>query len=179
VWEVLWRHRASPTAIIVIAEVKDMGRDRVDRHVLGGCDVVDVQHAQRCIKRAIGARVADNRKLHAAGLRREPAQMADNASKRKLVESIRRSGSRIFLPSRAPREGRGITTRQYARLVSEWIATIGLDPHLFGTHSLRRTKAILIYRHAPPAPFAPGSASSRSIFDHFDQIDLISTGWQA
>jgi integrase len=41
---------------------------------------------------------------------------------------------------------RGITTRQYARLVSEWVASIGLDPHLFGTHSLRRTKATLIYR---------------------------------
>jgi integrase len=42
--------------------------------------------------------------------------------------------------------GRSITTRQYARLVSAWIASIGLDPHLFGTHSLRRTKATLIYR---------------------------------
>ena len=42
--------------------------------------------------------------------------------------------------------GRSITTRQYARLVSEWIACIDLDPHLFGTHSLRRTKATLIYR---------------------------------
>jgi integrase len=42
--------------------------------------------------------------------------------------------------------GRSIATRQYARLVSEWIASIGLDTHLFGTHSLRRTKATLIYR---------------------------------
>jgi integrase len=42
--------------------------------------------------------------------------------------------------------GQGMTTRQYARLLSEWIAGIGLDPHLFGTHSLRRTKATLIYR---------------------------------
>ena len=32
-----------------------------------------------------------------------------------------------------------MTTRQYARLVSEWIGSIGLDPRLFGTHSLRRT----------------------------------------
>jgi integrase len=31
-------------------------------------------------------------------------------------------------------------------LVTEWIGGIGLDPHLFGTHSLRRTKATLIYR---------------------------------
>jgi integrase len=41
---------------------------------------------------------------------------------------------------------RCVTTRQYARLVSRWIASIGLDPRLFGTHSLRRTKATLIYR---------------------------------
>jgi integrase len=42
--------------------------------------------------------------------------------------------------------GRGLTTRQYARLVSQWVASIGLDPLKFGTHSLRRTKATLIYR---------------------------------
>jgi integrase len=41
---------------------------------------------------------------------------------------------------------RSLTTRQYARLLAEWIANVGLDPHLFGTHSLRRTKATLIYR---------------------------------
>ena len=41
---------------------------------------------------------------------------------------------------------RGLTTRQYARLVQEWVASIGLDPANFGTHSLRRTKAVLIYR---------------------------------
>jgi hypothetical protein len=39
-----------------------------------------------------------------------------------------------------------MTTRQYARLVSEWIGSVGLDPRLFGTHSLRRTKATLIYQ---------------------------------
>ena len=31
-------------------------------------------------------------------------------------------------------------------MVAEWIGSIGLDPHVFGTHSLRRTKATLIYR---------------------------------
>jgi integrase len=39
-----------------------------------------------------------------------------------------------------------MTTRQYARLVSGWIASTGLDPKLFGIHSLHRTKATLIYR---------------------------------
>jgi integrase len=49
----------------------------------------------------------------------------------------------------APTEGVGEPrnpTRQYARLVSGWIASIGLDAKQFGTHSLRRTKATLIYR---------------------------------
>ena len=41
---------------------------------------------------------------------------------------------------------RGMTTRQYALLVRDWMASIGLDPAKFGTHSLRRTKAVLIYR---------------------------------
>jgi len=44
------------------------------------------------------------------------------------------------------REGRNMTTRQYARLLAKWLTNAGLDPHLYGTHSLRRTKATLIYR---------------------------------
>jgi integrase len=44
------------------------------------------------------------------------------------------------------RPDRHLTTRQYARLLSEWLSLIGLDSALFGTHSLRRTKATLIYR---------------------------------
>jgi integrase len=51
-----------------------------------------------------------------------------------------------FLFTARRNQERRMTTRQYARLLSEWIASIGLDPHLFGTHSLRRTKATLIYR---------------------------------
>jgi integrase len=41
---------------------------------------------------------------------------------------------------------RCLTTRQYSRLVSDWVSLIGLDPSFFGTHSIRRTKATLIYR---------------------------------
>lgn len=39
-----------------------------------------------------------------------------------------------------------LSTRQYARLVRDWVSAIGLDPSAYGTHSLRRTKAALIYR---------------------------------
>jgi integrase len=37
-------------------------------------------------------------------------------------------------------------TRQYARIVDGWVKEIGLDPALYGTHSMRRTKVTLIYR---------------------------------
>jgi integrase len=57
----------------------------------------------------------------------------------------RQSGQFLFA-GRGGGEARGLTTRQYARLVSEWVASIGLDPLKFGTHSLRRMKATLIYR---------------------------------
>ena len=39
-----------------------------------------------------------------------------------------------------------LSTRQYARLVQGWVKSIGLNPATYGTHSLRRTKAALIYR---------------------------------
>ncbi len=39
-----------------------------------------------------------------------------------------------------------VSTRQYARLVRDWVSAIGLDPSGYGTHSMRRTKAALIYR---------------------------------
>lgn len=39
-----------------------------------------------------------------------------------------------------------LTTRHYARLMDGWIGSVGLDPALYGTHSLRRTKVALIYR---------------------------------
>ena len=39
-----------------------------------------------------------------------------------------------------------LSTRQYARIVKSWVAALGLLPGNYGTHSLRRTKATLIYK---------------------------------
>jgi integrase len=39
-----------------------------------------------------------------------------------------------------------LSTRQYARILNSWVLEIGLDPAGYGTHSMRRTKASLIYR---------------------------------
>ena len=61
------------------------------------------------------------------------------------MSAVGRKTGQLLFPSRRKRD-RNITTRQYARLVSDWIANVGLDASQFGTHSLRRTKASLIYR---------------------------------
>ena len=51
-----------------------------------------------------------------------------------------------YLFSSRNRSSSHISTRQYARLVDNWVRAIGLDPAEYGTHSMRRTKASLIYR---------------------------------
>ncbi len=53
--------------------------------------------------------------------------------------------SEFLFPSRSNRSSH-VSRRQYARIVESWVSEIGLDPALYGTHSLRRSKASLIYR---------------------------------
>ena len=48
-------------------------------------------------------------------------------------------------PSRVDRADH-LSTRQYARLVDEWVTAIGLRREDYGTHSLRRTKGAMIYK---------------------------------
>ena len=79
----------------------------------------------------------------------QPVRFELTEQTRQAVDDyIRAGGKKLGEFLFAGRRGLGgsMTTRQYARLVSEWIASVGLDPKLFGTHSLRRTKATLIYR---------------------------------
>ncbi len=53
--------------------------------------------------------------------------------------------SEFLFPSRSNRSNH-VSRRQYARIVESWVTEIGLDPAVYGTHSLRRSKASLIYR---------------------------------
>ena len=78
-----------------------------------------------------------------------------------LNAAQRRPGDYLFTGRRAAQ--RCLSTRQYSRLISEWIRGIGLDPSLFGTHSLRRTKATLIYRRT--GKLASGSTLARAYED--------------
>jgi integrase len=54
------------------------------------------------------------------------------------------TGTYLF-PSRV-HERAHLSTRQYARIVNRWVSSISLDLQKYGTHSLRRTKAALIYK---------------------------------
>jgi integrase len=65
-----------------------------------------------------------------------------------LCAWIRRANlnpSAFLFPSRLHRSPH-LSTRQYGRIVESWVAAVGLDPAVYGTHSLRRTKASLVYR---------------------------------
>ncbi len=61
-----------------------------------------------------------------------------------ITEQELRDRDYLF-PSRV-HESPHLSTRQYARIVDHWVESIGLDPHKYGTHSLRRTKVALIYK---------------------------------
>jgi len=111
---------------------------------LRGCDVValkveDVAPGGYAIDRA-----TVRQKKTGQPVRFELTEQTRQAVDDYIQIAGKKSGEFMFIGRRDP--GRNMSTRQYARLVSDWIAKIGLDPHLFGTHSLRRTKATLIYR---------------------------------
>ena len=111
---------------------------------LRGCDLValrvrDVCHGDQVATRAVVMQHKTQR----------PVQFEITSATREAVQEwIKLAGlkSEDFLfPSRihgSPHLG----TRQYARIVDGWVKDLGLDPAEYGTHSMRRTKATLIYR---------------------------------
>ena len=111
---------------------------------LRGCDVValkveDVAPNGYCADRATVRQRKTGRPV-----RFELTEQSRQAVDDYIKSAGKKPGEFLFTARR--RQQDRMPTRQYARLLSEWIASIGLDPHLFGTHSLRRTKATLIYR---------------------------------
>ncbi len=61
------------------------------------------------------------------------------------IEAAGLSSESYLFPSRL-HDSPHLSTRQYARIVDQWVANIGLDTCAYGTHTMRRTKAALIYR---------------------------------
>jgi integrase len=111
---------------------------------LRGCDVV----ALKVDDIAPSGYAADRASVHQKKTGR-PVKFELTESTRQAVDDyLRATGKKpgdLLFTGRKEADC-NLTTRQYARLLAGWLAGIGLDPHLFGTHSLRRTKATLIYR---------------------------------
>lgn len=111
---------------------------------LRGCDLIqlrvrDVSHGNLISPRAIVLQQKTRR----------PVQFEITEPTRDALASwiaaSNLKGDDFLFPSRL-HDSPHITTRQYWRIVRDWVSSIGLDPTAYGTHSLRRTKATLIYR---------------------------------
>jgi integrase len=111
---------------------------------LRSCDLVklrvrDVTHGERVASRAIVMQQKTHRPVQF-----EITEQTREALGAWIAHSHLRSEDFLF-PSRV-RASPHVSTRQYARIVQSWVTEIGLDPAAYGTHTLRRTKASLIYR---------------------------------
>jgi integrase len=111
---------------------------------LRGCDVVAIRVEDVAAGGYTAERATVRQKKTGRPVRFELGEQTRQAVDDYLKAASKRPGEFLFTGRRGP--DRSMTTRQYARLVSKWIGSVGLDPRLFGTHSLRRTKATLIYR---------------------------------
>jgi integrase len=111
---------------------------------LRGCDLVRLRVGDVVLGGTVRLRTAIVQQKTG---RPVPFELTDSA-REALAAWLRKRGSREddwLFPSRS-RPGDHITTRQYGRLLDYWVALIGLNPALYGTHSLRRTKVALIYK---------------------------------
>jgi integrase len=111
---------------------------------LRGCDLVrlrvhDICSAGQISSRAIVMQQKTGRPVQFEITEQTRVALASWIHHRHLVP-----GDFLF-PSRITRSPH-LSRRQYARLFASWVADIGLDPRVYGTHSLRRTKASMIYR---------------------------------
>jgi len=111
---------------------------------LRGCDVVALKVEDIAPHGYALERATVRQKKTGMLVRFEVTEQTRQAVDDYIRAADKKPGDFLFAAPRRP--GRGLSTRQYARLVGNWIRGIGLDPCRFGTHSLRRTKATLIYR---------------------------------
>jgi len=111
---------------------------------LRGCDLVKMK-----IGSLVSGPAIRNRSMVIQQKTGRPVQFEITADTRaSLLSWLERRGGSIYdfaFPSRVNPEEH-LSTRQYARLVDEWVTAIGLRSEEYGTHSLRRTKAALIYK---------------------------------
>ena len=111
---------------------------------LRGCDIVKMKIGDIVAGGALRTRaIVIQQKTH----RPVQFELMTEARKTLLTWLTRRGGmlDDFIFPSRVNYMGH-LSTRQYARLVDEWVGAVGLNVAEYGTHSMRRTKAALIYK---------------------------------
>jgi len=100
---------------------------------LRGCDVVAVCVDDVAPNGDTLDRATVRQKKTGRPVRFELTEQTRQAIDEYLRMTSRRPGEFLFAGRGG--DGDGLTTRQYARLVGQWIASIGLDQLKFGTHS--------------------------------------------
>jgi len=111
---------------------------------LRSCDLVKLKVRDVCHGNGIAPRAMILQQKTQQPVQFEITEQTRSALKNWINHNHFRPEDYLF-PSRI-NSSNHISTRQYARIVHKWVEMIGLDTSLYGTHSLRRTKATLIYR---------------------------------
>jgi integrase len=111
---------------------------------LRGCDVVALKVEDVASNGYTTDRATVRQKKTGRPVKFELTDQTRQAGDDYLKAAGKKPGEYLFTGRRGP--GQAMTTRQYARLLSDWVASIGSIQSYLGTHSLRRTKATLIYR---------------------------------
>lgn len=111
---------------------------------LRGCDVVSIRVEDVAPRGYTVDRATVRQKKTGRPVRFEITEPTRQALDDYINAEGKRAGEFLFKGRNGP--NRCLTTRQYARLLSKWVTNCGLDPSMFGTHSLRRTKATMIYK---------------------------------
>ncbi|GAB3543178.1 tyrosine-type recombinase/integrase [Noviherbaspirillum agri] len=111
---------------------------------LRGCDltglkVSDIAQGNRILPRAIVMQQKTKRPVQFEITEQTRTSLAS------WMEKAHLAGNQFLFPSRITSSPH-LSTRQYARIVESWVESIGLDSAAYGTHTMRRTKATLIYR---------------------------------
>lgn len=111
---------------------------------LRGCDLVnlrvrDIAHGNQILPRAMVVQRKTQRQVQFELT--DPTRLAVAA----WIEKAHLKSEQYLFSSRI-QSSPHLSTRQYARIVHHWVGAVGLDPSIYGTHTMRRTKATLIYK---------------------------------
>ena len=99
----------------------------------------DVAHGTRIAKRSTVMQMKTKKPVQFEITKQTRSSLSE------LIRSQDLSGTDYLFKSRFHKSDH-ITTRQYARLLKNWLIEIGLDPYEYATHSIRRTKVSMIYQ---------------------------------